>query len=303
MFTLKRKANPNPKDFHFISWNINGTSNLLEMSKFLKDQPCDFILFQETKFNPTGKTKAQKEKYSNAMGEMRRLQSKLGYSYFECSNSTTRAGYSGTAILSLSKPLKVATKMKDATHAMVGEGRLIVGEYERFCLVNCYVPNAGTNLARLDEKRVFLEELARFLIDFAKGKPFVIGCDMNVCYDLHLDCHSDCKELHGSISGRTPEEKLMMEKFLVSLDLVDTFRQLHPQEKKWTWLDSLNKKKGMRLDYFLVSKSLIEDCTTSDMFPSDTPGSDHIPIFLEMKRLSADEEDENASPESKYLKL
>ena len=62
-------------------------------------------------------------------------------------NTAQKKGYSGTAIFTLTKPLKVTYGIGHADHD--NEGRVITAEYADFFLVNVYVPNSKRELERL----------------------------------------------------------------------------------------------------------------------------------------------------------
>jgi exonuclease III len=59
-----------------------------------------------------------------------------------------KKGYSGTAILSKVKPLRVDDDLGIDKHD--GEGRTITAEFDHFVIVAVYVPNSGDGLRRLD---------------------------------------------------------------------------------------------------------------------------------------------------------
>lgn len=72
---------------------------------------------------------------------------------------------------------------------------------------------------------------------------------------------------------------------LLECGLIDAFRELHPNERSYTWWSNrLNKRqqdRGWRLDYFLVDEELM-GAVTSVCHLSDILGSDHCPIELEV---------------------
>ena len=67
----------------------------------------------------------------------------------------------------------------------------------------------------------------------------------------------------------------------------DTFRDLHPDEEKFTYFTKRNKtmkenNKGWRLDYFVTSNEFEYEITKSDMLDKDEYNvSDHIPLVFE----------------------
>lgn len=94
-----------------------------------------------------------------------------------------KKGYSGTAVFSKVKPLKVQFDLGIPIHD--GEGRSITLEYEEFFLVAVYTPNAGDMLKRLayrvDEwdrdMHAHLEKIKK-----SSNKPVIFGGDLNVAH-------------------------------------------------------------------------------------------------------------------------
>ena len=77
------------------------------------------------------------------------------------------------------------------------------------------------------------------------------------------------------------------EKFadLISSGYVDSFRQLHPDEVKYSWWSYRQKARerniGWRIDYFLVSDFSKDIIKSADIL-TDIYGSDHCPVSLEV---------------------
>jgi exodeoxyribonuclease-3 len=78
----------------------------------------------------------------------------------------------------------------------------------------------------------------------------------------------------------TLEERQQLGK-IVGLGFVDSFRHLHPQEKRYTWLSYLKsareKNLGWRLDYIFTSQSLRRFLTDAFIIPYPA-ASDHCPV-------------------------
>ena len=62
-------------------------------------------------------------------------------------NCAEKKGYSGSAIFTRSRPLKVVPHIGIAVHDR--EGRVLTAEFADFFLVNVYVPNSKRELTRL----------------------------------------------------------------------------------------------------------------------------------------------------------
>jgi len=78
-------------------------------------------------------------------------------------NSAEKRGYSGTAIFSKIKPIRVTYgdgPMNDT------EGRVITLEFEKYFLINVYTPNSKRELERLDGRQVWDKAFLEFIKDF-----------------------------------------------------------------------------------------------------------------------------------------
>ena len=116
-----------------ISWNVNGIRAIAKKNFFddLKSMNPDILCLQETK--------AQEDQVAETLADLN------GYRLY--ANAAEKKGYSGTATLSKTKPLSVTRDIGIAEHD--NEGRVLCLEYEKFFLVNVYVPNSGSELKRL----------------------------------------------------------------------------------------------------------------------------------------------------------
>ena len=85
--------------------------------------------------------------------------------------------------------------------------------------------------------------------------------------------------------GYMSDERSNLETLLEEADLCDVFRSLHPEERSYTWWSNRKNKRalghGWRLDYFLVSRDLM-DAVKDMRHLTDITGSDHCPILLTM---------------------
>lgn len=95
-----------------------------------------------------------------------------------------------------------------------------------------------------------------------QGKPVIVCGDLNVChksYDVY-----DPKQKMEDVPGFTPEEKKSFQVHLKNYDLVDTFREIYPKKKLFTFWHGMQQKsrtdnKGWRLDYFLIRKKWMKN--------------------------------------------
>tara|TARA_R110000744_G_scaffold39901_1_gene90675 strand:+ start:313 stop:1083 length:771 start_codon:yes stop_codon:yes gene_type:complete len=251
-----------------VSWNVNGIRASVKkgFEEIVKDFDADVFCIQETK--------AQDDQVSEA------LKNVSGYELY--TNSADKKGYSGTGILTKQKPVEFKKNMGIAEHDL--EGRITHSEYEEFHLVNVYIPNSGNGLKRLDYRAGWDKDFTNYLKELSKKKPLIITGDFNVAHtenDL-----ANPKSNYNKTSGFTQVEIDGFDRMLSELNLVDSFRTLHPTTfDKYTFWSmrggARDRNVGWRLDYFLVSES-IWDKVKSAQIHDQIMGSDHCPISLEI---------------------
>ena len=249
-----------------VSFNVNGVrasvgKGLLDT---IADFKCDVFCLQETK--------AQDDQVQKALEDLK------GYHIY--SNSAEKKGYSGVAIITKQKPIEVSVDMGVPEHDT--EGRIITAEYDAFYLVNVYVPNSGSGLKRLDYRSTWDTAFRDYLKNLQNKKPIVVTGDLNVAHEA-IDLKND-KSNYNKTSGYTQVEIDGLDQIL-DIGLLDSFRSLHPTEVKYSfWSQRFNARKsnaGWRIDYFLVSKDLMEQVVASEIH-NDVFGSDHCPISLSL---------------------
>ena len=247
-----------------ISWNVNGVRATVKkgLIDIIHDSGADIYCLQETK--------AQDDQVQEALAELK--------DFHVYSNSATKKGYSGVAIISKTEPINVTTDMGIEEHD--DEGRVICAEYPDFYLVNVYVPNSGAGLKRLDYRASWDEAFKNYLADLQKVKPVIVTGDFNVAHAA-IDLKND-KSNYNKTSGYTQKEIDGLDGIL-SIGLKDSFRELNPEEVKYSfWSTRFNARAsnaGWRIDYFLVSDSLMPK-VTSAFIDNETFGSDHCPVGL-----------------------
>jgi exodeoxyribonuclease-3 len=249
-----------------VSWNVNGIRAIVKKDFFetIKKLNPDILCLQETK--------AQDSEVEKALLPM------TGYEkYF---NSAEKKGYSGTAILSKTKPLSVVNDINILEHDT--EGRVQCAEYDGFYIVNVYVPNSGQKLERLDYRKQWDADFLKYLKKLEKKKPVIVCGDFNVAHQP-IDLKND-KSNYNKTAGYTQTEIDGMDNF-IKYGFVDSFRSLNPDTVAYTFwsyrFKSRERNTGWRIDYFLSSKSLINNIKSVEIL-SQYYGSDHCPISLEI---------------------
>jgi exodeoxyribonuclease-3 len=260
-----------------ISWNVNGIRAVHKKSMFVpfveKYKP-DVLGIQETKAEQ-GQSEVDLPQYE------------------EYWNSAEKKGYSGTAIFTKEKPLKVVNgipadiaKKHRIAHDGYGdpmtEGRVIAAEYKDFWFVTVYTPNAKDDLSRIPLRHkhwdpAFLEYMKRL----DKEKPVIFCGDLNVAHTP--DDLANPKPNEGK-KGFTKEEREGIDN-IIKAGFVDTFRLFTEGNGHYSWwshfANSRARNVGWRIDYIFVSKRLAPKIKKAEILPQ-VMGSDHCPVLIEL---------------------
>lgn len=248
-----------------ISWNVNGIRSVYAKGFpewFTKESP-DILCLQETKADISQFPQALMENGSHEI----------------IHSSAIKKGYSGVATFSREKFLD--TKKIDI-HEYDSEGRVLIHEFEKFFLLNCYFPNGQRTLERVPFKLDFSEKILLRIQELRKKKPVIITGDFNTA---HTELDLANPKSNKKNTGFLPEERAWMDRFVAS-GMVDVFRKLHPNEPgHYTWWSNFagarDRNIGWRIDYFFVSEDLAPKVTRADILPH-VRGSDHCPVLIEL---------------------
>ncbi|MBQ4285146.1 MAG: exodeoxyribonuclease III [Bacteroidales bacterium] len=248
-----------------ISWNVNGLracagKNFREEFAALD---ADFFCIQETK--------------------MQEGQLDLEFPGYESFwNYADKKGYSGTAIYSKHQPLSVAYGIGIDEHDH--EGRVITLEMPSFYLVCVYVPNSQDGLRRLEYRMRWEDDFRSYLRGLAARKGVIVCGDLNVAHN-EIDLKNPSTNHFNA--GFSDEERAKFGELLAA-GFKDTWREQHPQEVKYSWWSYRGNARannaGWRIDYFLVSDSLFNSVTFTDIHTEIT-GSDHCPVELGIEKI------------------
>ncbi len=246
-----------------VSWNVNGLRACYAkgLMDFFNAANADIFCVQETKMH---------------QGEL-----KLDIpNYLEYWNDAQKKGYSGTAVFSKKEPLSVSYGIGIPEHD--SEGRVIALEFEKFIIVNVYVPNAGEELKRLAYRMKWDDAFRRYLVALDKNKPVIACGDFNVAHQ-EIDLKNPSSNHHTA--GFTSEER---EKFtaLLNSGFTDAFRYLYPEAKDqytyWTYMfNARARNAGWRIDYGCVSSRAAAELKDF-IIHSSVMGSDHCPVEIEI---------------------
>ena len=247
-----------------VSWNVNGLRAIYKkgFEESFKELNADIFCIQETKMQE-GQIELELQGYHQY------------YNYAE------RKGYSGTAIFTKKDPINVTYGIGIEEHDK--EGRVITLEFDKFYMVNCYTPNSGRELARLEYRMIWEDEFKKYLIKLDKQKPVIICGDLNVA---HTEIDLKNPKSNRKNAGFTDEERSKIDNLLNS-GFTDTFRKIYPdKEGAYTWwsymFNARANNAGWRIDYFLVSDRISKNIKDAYIY-SNIMGSDHCPVGLEIE--------------------
>ncbi len=255
-----------------ISWNVNGVRAVLKKGflDWLEQENPDILCLQESK--------AHKEQLDE------KLLHPNGYTTFWHS-PTHKKGYSGTAIFTKHKPLKVSCGIgaEAGGQEFDDEGRTLVMEFKDFTLFNVYFPNGKAREERLNFKMGFYEAFQkRVEKEVQEGKKVLICGDVNTAhFPIDLARPKDNED----ISGFLPIERAWMDR-LVTAGFCDTLRIFNHEADIYTWWSmrsgARQRNVGWRIDYFFCSENLKPQIKSAFVMP-EVQGSDHCPIGVTLE--------------------
>ncbi|KAI0771614.1 Endonuclease/exonuclease/phosphatase [Trametes elegans] len=178
------------------------------------------------------------------------------------------------------------------------EGRVLILELQSgWALVNVYALNGSEYMwrdplgraapkTRNERKREFnrlLMEECRAIQQ--RGLRLVLIGDFNISLTKR-DCYPRLRTEYPHGLARSE----FLEQFIPALDVVDVFRELHPNKKAYSWF-AKGKPQGKdcaRVDYALVESGLRDNVVDLTYLedPQERGHSDHVPLLLTLKGMS-----------------
>lgn len=234
-----------------ISWNVAGIkARAFEIERLMQEHLPDVICLQKTRSDKTPDFDGYRV-------------------YVDCADrwsgvaTYVRSGFDGKFVES------------DSHHLIL--------EFDEFVLVNAYVPYANPKVPGYVERR---KEWDKWIIEFVRThtKPVIICGDLNI---VHTDLDSFYPSCVRNTGCYYQWERDDFNLLLSECNLVDSFRYLHPEKRAYTYFDTMHgidyraKDQGARLDYFLVSVSLMPYVIKSEILsPLSAPSN---PILLDLQ--------------------
>jgi exodeoxyribonuclease-3 len=253
------------------TWNVNGLRARLEfVLHWLRERRPDIVGLQELKLTD--------EQFPLAEIEA------AGYRAVVHGQK----GWNGVAILSR-EPAEVARKGLPGQEAF--GARLVSAEVSGVSFTTVYVPN-GKSVDHDDypRKLAWLDALAAHVEQRRAATAAEVLCgDFNVV-PAPIDSWNETL-LEGSIF-HTDEERARFRN-LLDQDLADLFRELHPDERAFSWWDyrggAFHRKMGLRIDFLLASRSLLARVRSVEIdrdYRKKKQGltpSDHAPVIADLE--------------------
>lgn len=251
---------------NIISYNLNGIRAAIKkgFTEWLAEENPDIIAIQETKAT---------EDVVDCLPLL-----KLGYELHWF--SAQKKGYSGVAVFTKIKPLKV--HYGNGIEQSDFEGRVIRLDFEDFSLINAYFPSGTSGQIRQTYKYQWLDEFLDYVNEVKKEQPNLVICgDYNICHKA-IDIHDPISNKNSS--GYLPEERAWMDKWFAS-GMVDAFRVFNDKPHEYSWWSlraaSRERNKGWRIDYISVTEAMKSRLKSAAIL-QQVKHSDHCPVRVEI---------------------
>jgi len=245
------------------TWNVNSLRvRMPHVLAWLAKSNVDVLAMQETKTVDTDFPRAELEA--------------LGYKTIFCGQKT----YNGVAVLSRWDCTDLVTDIPGFDDP---PRRVLAVTTNGWRVINLYVPNGqAVGSEKYEYKLRWLTALRTWLAEEARAheKLVVLG-DFNIAPD-DRDVHDPATWV-GSVHVSEPERQALRD--VISLGLVDVFRQFEQPEKTYSWWDyrmfAFRRNHGLRIDLILASAASAARCTSCkvDKEPrKEERPSDHAPV-------------------------
>ncbi|KAE9528472.1 exodeoxyribonuclease III [Testudinibacter aquarius] len=265
----------------FLSFNINGLrARPAQLEAIVSKHQPDIIGLQEIKVSD--------EDFPYHLVEH------LGYHIFHHGQK----GHYGVALLCKQQPLAVRRGFPGDTES--AQKRIIMADlataYGTLTVINGYFPQGESrdHETKFPAKEKFYADLQDYLENHLPPENQVILMgDMNISptdLDIGIGEENRKRWLRTGKCSFLPEERAWLQR-LLSIGLIDTFRQQHPQANdKFSWFDYRSKgfdeNRGLRIDLILANTALSQHCVETgidlEIRAMEKP-SDHAPIWASFK--------------------
>ena len=227
----------------FNTRGLNETKKRRDIFDYLRKRKYDVCLLQETHC-----TKEQEKTWQNEWGYK---------AYFSSHKGNSR----GVAIF-------INNTFEYELHNTISD------QDGRFLLLECTIGGAklyiGNVYAPNDDEPIFFEMIKNKL-EHVESNSIILGGDYNVVQDYTMDTLN-------IINHNNPNAHQKVIDLKSDLDLLDPWREQHPDSKIFTWHNSRNKQS--RLDYFLISTDILSNVEKTEIHPGYR--SDHSIVEIQL---------------------
>lgn len=268
-FTVRSRTRNSQKErtlLRVISLNANGIRAAARKGFFewMREQNPDVVCIQETKaqvhqlvdecFNPAGY-----------------------HCYYE---DALKKGYSGVAVFTRQKPLKVIRGL--GIKEFDDEGRYLEVRLGSINVVSVYLPSGSSGDIRQAVKYRFLDAFTPHLRKLMRRRSEYILCgDWNIA---HKKIDLKNWRPNQKNSGFLPEEREWMDELFTTGRYVDAFRVNNEEADQYTWWSNRGRawdnNVGWRLDYQVVTPGLKDKIIDSAIY-KENRFSDHAPLTID----------------------
>jgi exodeoxyribonuclease-3 len=260
---------PSTEPLRVISWNVNGIrARWPRLTEMLATERPDVVCLQETRCPehrfPSGRL------------------NQLGYR----SQHSPGRRRGGVAILVRSDHRVTHRSSALNHHHDLAEGRWLEVTIEGLTISCVYVP-AGHTREEVDDtgKLAFLEAMAREVHE-QHNHPLLLAGDFNIAptdQDVYEPSWFDGSYLAGEA------ERSDLREILEEGELVDVYRELHPNDRGFTCWDQRDghyaRDYGLRIDLILASQGLashVRRCDVAHAYRQGHRPSNHAPLQIEL---------------------
>lgn len=252
---------------YIVSWNINGLkSRFDELKQLVNSYNPDFICLQKVRCN-SGREQFEIEGFRalHAPVDSGKWSGVITYARIP-----DDVDYHSP---SLAMPERILTP------GLSNGGHLQVFRCKDFALVNAYVPFNNPAIADAEKyRKTWDEQFLTLVKQLSTETPVVICGDLNVVHTIKDTCENRLEQQRPCFFRW---ERDNFERLLKDADLVDAYREVFPDKVIPTFYGNYrNTGIGNRIDYFLISRSLIPCLVSSDILTGFGSGQS-VPIILD----------------------
>ncbi|MBD5336672.1 MAG: hypothetical protein HDR95_05110 [Bacteroides sp.] len=250
-----------------ISWNINGIKRHYdELKELAMTYSPDFICLQKVRCD-NGREEFTIDGY-------RALYTPI--------DSVKYSGVMTYAKIPASvNPLLPSMSMPERVHTdeLSEDGHLQIFDCNSFFLINAYVPFSNVSLAgAVNVRKNWDKSFRQCVVELSSRKPVIICGDLNIVHTEKDTCEKRLSQIRGCFFDWEREN---FSALLNGADLVDTFRYLHPDTQAVSFYGNFRTMQiGNRIDYFLMSRSMLPGLNVSEILTSFGSGQS-VPIAID----------------------